>query len=80
MIIHKNEKQFFVVNGDENDKVCLSVDGMNVDYAPRYLYLGAWFTDSAKMDDVMALHETGGQATVSKFSIFCAANTQMPFI
>ena len=31
------------------------------------------------MSDIVSLHEKSNQATVNKFSIFCAANTQMPF-
>ena len=44
------------------------------------MYLGAWFSDSGKPADILALHEKSNQATVNKFSIFCAVNTQMPFI
>ncbi len=41
---------------------------------------GAWFTDSAKTDEILRLHEASSEAVVNKFSIFCASNTQMPFI
>ena len=49
-------------------------------YASEYRYLGAWFTDSGKSEAVVSRHETTGEAVVNKFSIFCATNTQMPFI
>ena len=80
MEINEKKTKFFVINGDAVDRASLKISGISVDYAPRYLYLGAWFTDTAKIDDVLALHEISNQATVNKFSIFCAANTLMPFV
>ncbi len=49
-------------------------------YSPEYLYLGAWFTDSATMDTIMALQSRSNEAIMNNFSIFCASNTRMPFI
>ena len=54
--------------------------GVSVTYSSRYLYLGAWFTDSAKTADALELHEAAGEAVVNEFSIFCASNTRMPFV
>ena len=48
-------------------------------YCERYKYLGAWFTDSGRMKDVMSLHEVKGQSVVNKFSIFCSSNPDMPY-
>ena len=80
--MHLNIKKtkYFVVNGTSNDRTPLDVEGITISYSTQYLYLGAWFTDSGKMSDIIQLHEKSNQATVNKFSIFCAANTQMPFI
>ena len=80
MDINTKKTKYFVINGDGNDKIPLEVEGTKICYFPKYLYLGAWFTDSGKMSDIISLHEKSNQATVNKFSIFCAANTQMPFI
>ena len=55
------------------------MEGISVGYSPHYLYLAAWFTESGKMSDILNLHEKANQATVNKFSIFCVANTNMPF-
>ena len=79
MSVNVKKTKFFVVNGDDTDKIPLNVNGTKICYSCNYLYLGAWFTDSGKISDVIALHEKSNQATVNKFSIFCAANTQMPF-
>ena len=80
MVLNEKKTKFFVVNGEEGDKQCLETNEVKASYSHRYLYLGAWFTDTAKMDHIMALHEISGEAVVNKFSIFCAGNTQMPFI
>lgn len=79
MLINQKKTKFFVVNGDDRDKQDLRVGEVMVSYAARYLYLGAWFTDTAKMVDVLNMHQTMSEATVNKFSIFCTANTSMPF-
>lgn len=80
MKINEKKTKFFVVNGEECDKQCLTSGGITVNYTAQYLYLGAWFTDSSTMDSVMTLHETSSESIINKFSIFCASNTTMPFI
>ena len=50
MVLNEKKTKFFVVNGEERDKQCLVMEGVDVSYCPKYLYLGAWFTDSARMD------------------------------
>lgn len=70
---------FFVVNHSDNDKLPIVIQGHRINYCTRYLYLGAWFTDTGKMEEVMQLHEAQGQSVVNKFAVFCAANTDMPF-
>ena len=79
MIINTKKTKYFIINGSENDKTSLEVEGISVGYSPQYLYLGAWFTESGKMVDILTLHEKDNQATVNKFAIFCAANSNMPF-
>ena len=79
MGINVKKTKFFVINGSEHDKIPIQVDSVKICYSPSYLYLGAWFTESGKMKDVIALHEKANQATINKFAIFCAANTNMPF-
>ena len=77
MVINEKKTTFFVINGQETDRQDLRAGGVSVRYAARYLYLGAWFTDTAKLNDVINLHEAANEAVVNKFSIFCAANTQI---
>ena len=79
MCMNAKKTKFFVINGNERDKAPFEIANMRIDYVSKYLYLGAWFTDSGKISDVIALHEQSNQATVNKFAIFCAANRQMPF-
>ena len=79
MLINVKKTKFFVINGCEIDKMPLQVDSLSISYSSTYLYLGAWFTDSGRISDVIALHEKANQAMVNKFSIFCVANSSMPF-
>ena len=80
MSVNVKKTKYFVINGTSADKIPLCVEGTKVCYSSQYLYLGAWFSDSGRPSDILALHEKSNQATVNKFSIFCAVNTQMPFI
>ena len=79
MIINTKKTKYFIINGSKSDKTNLELEGISVGYSSRYLYLGAWFTESGRMSDIITLHEKDNQKAVNKFSIFCAANTNMPF-
>ena len=69
MVINEKKTQYFVINSEERDKRNLRVGRVSVSYGTRYSYLGAWFTDTAKMDEVMNLHQTESEATLNKFSV-----------
>ena len=77
MIINGKKTKFFVINGGKWDKEDLVIGNTRVEYTNQYVYLGAWFTDSGKIKDVMAKHEVQSEAIVNKFAIFCAANSRM---
>ena len=80
MVLNEKKSKFFVINGHEHDKISFHLRETEIQYCPRYLYLGAWITDDGKMGSVISLHETQSTALVNKFSIFCTANTSMPYI
>ena len=79
MGVNLKKTKFMAIGATAEDKVPLVVDDIIVKYSSTYLYLGAWMTDSGKMDDVLALHAEHCTNIVNKFSIFCCANTMMPF-
>ena len=79
MLINVKKTKFFVVNGCEIDKMPFQIESLKISYSQTYLYLGAWFTDSGRISDVIVLHEKANQSTLNKFSIFFAANSNMPF-
>ena len=79
MVINEKKTNFFVINGSETDNEPFVSNGLSIQYCPRYLYLGAWFTDVGTMESVLALHETQCTLSINKFAVFCAANTTMPF-
>ena len=53
---------------------------MEIQYCPKYLYLGAWFTDDGKTSSVISLHDVAMSALVNKFAIFCNVNRDMPYV
>ena len=46
MKINEKKTKFFVVNGEECDKQCLTSGVVTVNYTAQYLYLRAWFKPS----------------------------------
>ena len=79
MIMNTKKTKFFVINGNQIDRVPFEIGDIKIGYVCKYLYLGAWFTESGKISDAIKLQEQSNQATINKFAIFCAANKQMPF-
>ena len=75
MIINEKKTKLFVINGQECDRQSLLSGEVNVNYVSEYLYLGAWKSESA-----VARHVVASETIVNKFAIFCARNTQVPFI
>ena len=80
MVLNSKKTKFYVINGTSADRTPLLVNDISIDYTHKYMYLGAWFSDDNKIDTIMKLHEAGCEATVNKFAVFCASNTDMPFI
>ena len=80
MKVNEKETKIFVINGEDCDRRCLLNEGLRVSYTAEYLYLGAWFTDSGRSEEVVTRHETTSEAVVNKFLIFSVSNTLMPFI
>ncbi|MPC66902.1 hypothetical protein E2C01_061057 [Portunus trituberculatus] len=68
MVIYEKKTKYFVVNGQENDKLSLVSGGVSVGYASEYLYLGAWFTESGKSDSAVARHETASEAICTRYT------------
>ncbi|MPC53763.1 hypothetical protein E2C01_047661 [Portunus trituberculatus] len=60
---------------DEYDRQSLNSGGVQVQYCDQYLYLGAWFTDTAHTNNATALHHIASEAIANKFDILCASNT-----
>lgn len=57
-MLFNEKKTIFVVNGDDREKHDMGVGEVVVSYTARYLCLIAWFTDTAKIDSVLNMHQT----------------------
>ena len=80
MAINSKKTKFFVIGGAREDSRPFITRGHEITFSDKYMYLGAWFTADARIESVLRLHEASGDATVNKFALFCAANTDMPFV
>ena len=79
MAINSKKTKFFVIGGEGADLRPFHVNDREIAFSDSYVYLGAWFTADARIGSVMRQHEASGEATVNKFALFCAANTDMPY-
>ncbi len=79
MVLNEKKTKLMVVRGTDEDRLPLTVRNIKIDCVHKYLYLGAWICDDAKMNTVLDLHETVNEMQLNKFAIFCAANNIMPY-
>ena len=79
MVLNEKKSKFFVVNSVNTDKQPLVTLNLQIMYCPKYIYLGVWFTDDAKISSVLSQHEAQKSSLVNKFAVFCAANTSYVF-
>ena len=68
-----------MINGSEADKEPFVVDTLVIKYCPKYLYLGAWFTDVGTMESVLALHVTSSTPSINKLLYFVLQTIQGNF-
>ena len=80
MVLNEKKTKIMVIRGTVEHTVPLKMHDIEIECTSKYLYLEAWFSDDAKMNTVLGLHETSGEAQLNKFAIFCAANVNMPYI
>ena len=80
MMINEKKTKFMVMNKSNYDEEPLIVDDVEIRYSNKYCYLGAWFTDDGRPVSVLNLREAANEACVNKFAVFCAVNTEMPFV
>ena len=78
MKINLIRSKYFVINAEEQDKISLVMLSLTIYYSSHYPYLGAW-SRLCVIEGYNQVNKTKNQATVNKFAIFCAANTNMPF-
>ena len=57
----------------------LSLEIFSVGYSDHYVYLGAHFTDDARITSVMKLHADSCAKHVNKFGMFVRKNNNMPY-
>ena len=79
MEINVKKTKFMVLNHNNEDQLPLETQNRKIEYCPKYLYLGSWFTDDGDQKSILKLHEPAQLASLNKFSIFCQVNSEMPY-
>ena len=79
MRVNLKKTKFMVINGNAEERLPFSYKSITVNNASNYLYLGSWVTETGRIGDAIKLHKEHNGNLVNKFSIFCSANTTMPF-
>ena len=79
MEINQKKTKFMVINGMDQDKQVLETQGTQITYTKHYVYLGAHFTDDAKLSSVIREHAKSAMKHVNKFAMFTRKNANMPY-
>ena len=79
MELNESKTKFMVINGDDEDRSPLTVDGTKISHCSEYLYLGANFTSDGSMSSVMNKQVDKSMKHLHKFAMFTMKNRNMPF-
>ncbi len=79
MVINSEKKKFMVVNGNETDKMPITVQGCTVLHCLAYTYLGSVFTVDGKFSSMFTKHVSDKHCNLLKFYAFVRRNASLPF-
>ena len=79
MQINNDKTKFFVVNGDEGDKLPFLIGTVVMPHCLKYTYLGAEFTCDGSMHNSLQAHVNEKEKHLNKLILFYQKNPDMPF-
>ncbi len=79
MVINPLKSMFMVVNGTENDKLPITVNGCTINHCIKYTYLGVVFTEDCKFKYFIEQHISDKYCNVLKLYTFANKQRSMPF-
>ena len=79
MVINDKKTQFMVINGSDQDRAIISIDGMSIDHCDVYVYLGCSFTSDGNTKSAIEEHYKMKQSHFHKLVVFLKTNVDMPF-
>jgi hypothetical protein len=80
MIINGSKTKFMVVNGEEEDKVTLKTESLNIKNCNSYTYLGCIYTQDGKMASAVKAQLQSKWSHVAKFEAFVKKNNDAPYM
>jgi len=80
MVINADKTKFMVINGNDDDKASLELDGMNISNCDAYTYLGSVFTQDGSIPTAVRKHCKAKTSHVLKYEAFVWKNPEMPFM
>ena len=79
MVINDKKTKFMVINGSDEDRTKMSMEGLTIDHCDVYVYLGAVFTSDGSTKSAIEEHYKMKQSHFHKLVIFLQTNVDMPF-
>jgi hypothetical protein len=79
MEMNQKKTKIMIVNGSEEDRTPIKTETFDISYTPHYVYLGAHFTDDAKISSVIKLEGQECLKHIHKFACFVNKNQDMPY-
>ena len=79
MVINEGKTKFMAVNGNDEERRCINIQGLAVDHCKSYVYLGAVFTSDGSVKSSLEEHCRQRLNCFHKLIIFLKTNVDMPF-
>ncbi len=80
MEINLKKTKFFVINGSEDDRHPMNIEGLVVEACQQYVYLGSPFTADGSATSAISAHAQSKMCHTLKFVSFVNKNNDIPFI
>lgn len=80
MMWNETITKYFVVYDSGHDKLPIMIQGYRVSYCIRYLYLGVWFADKGRTEEVNSCTQRNNILyLINEFAVFLLLIQKFPF-
>ena len=79
MQINEKKTEFMVINGNQQDREKISINGMSVTHCTSYVYLGVIITENGSATSALKAHAADKKKHLNRLIVFLSRNYDAPF-